>query len=77
MCVQIALKATTVPALGCDRTIGLPSSFAATEPPTGISERDASAPADAPGEDDDRGADAGELSGRDDGDGPEGEEEDD
>jgi hypothetical protein len=41
--VQIALKPTTVPAVGCDRTIGLPSSFAAIEPPTGIADSFATA----------------------------------
>jgi hypothetical protein len=36
-CVQIAVNATTVPVLGCAKMIGLPSSVAEIEPPTGIS----------------------------------------
>jgi len=36
-CVQIAVNATTLPVLGCAKMIGLPSSVAEIEPPTGIS----------------------------------------
>jgi hypothetical protein len=50
MCVQIALYATTVPALGCERTIALPAFVAATQPPTGISVSAFSAPGGALGE---------------------------
>ncbi len=38
MWVQIALNAATVPAVFWDRTIGLPSSVAEEEPPTGTAD---------------------------------------
>ncbi len=47
--VQIALKATALPAVGCAMMIGLPAaSFAETAPPTGTAESSASAAPPAP-----------------------------
>jgi hypothetical protein len=64
MCVQTALNAATVPTDGRARVIGLPAWVAEIEPPTGIADSLASAPAGATAEDAGRGAGDGAAAAR-------------